>query len=48
MDIYSKQGYVGVDKFFYKKMGMQIYLKKIKNRIPPNLKKVIKNYVKSC
>ncbi|KUO75658.1 MAG: hypothetical protein APF81_10065 [Desulfosporosinus sp. BRH_c37] len=47
MDIYSKEGYIGVDKYFYKKMGMQIYFKKIKNCIPRNLKNAIKNYVKS-
>lgn len=41
MDIYTEEGYAGVEKFFYKRMGMKIYFKKIKNRIPRNLKKLI-------
>lgn len=44
MDIYSREGYAGIDNYFHKNMGIKICLTMIKNRMPRSMKILIKKY----
>lgn len=41
MNIYCQNGYVGIEKWFKKKMGISLIIIKIRNRIPKRVKKLL-------